>query len=86
MFNPTYKINRGGREYDEGRVPAWTDRVFWRRWEEEENGVGVKLKEYGRKEVGGSDHYPVFGVFEVEWNEKREGVVRRRDEGKVCWC
>ena len=84
MFNPTYKINRGGGGYDEKRVPAWTDRVFWRRGEED--NVEVRLNEYGSKEVVRSDHYPVFGVFEVEWNEKREGVVRRREEGKGCWC
>jgi hypothetical protein len=61
-FAPTYKYNRGTDIYDTSekqRVPAWTDRVVWRRTPD------INPLFYGRNELLFSDHRPVKACFEV---------------------
>jgi hypothetical protein len=66
------------------RVPAWTDRVLWRKRqmakEPIENWSAGTVKWYGRADLKQSDHRPVLGIIDVEVldvNEpKREAVFQ----------
>jgi hypothetical protein len=81
-FRPTYKFDRAKGDdestklavnrYDSGpkqRVPAWTDRVLYRRRLQHEGGGGgadwrLKLDQYDSVEgFMVSDHKPVFAAF-----------------------
>ncbi|KAJ8256448.1 hypothetical protein COCON_G00186000 [Conger conger] len=83
-FPPTYKYDFMSDEYDTSekcRIPAWTDRVLWKRtqWNfensvEEDNLVNTTeyggnpgtLLHYGRAELKTSDHRPVVAIVDVE--------------------
>jgi len=86
QFGPTYKYDLFSDDYDTSekcRVPAWTDRVLWRRrtpqgplpagWSEGE------VAWYGRAELKQSDHRPVLAVIDVQARVvdklKREQVI-----------
>merc|ERR550534_859871 len=85
-FAPTYKYDLFSDDYDTSdkcRVPAWTDRVLWRRrtpqgplpddWSEGE------VVWYGRAELKQSDHRPVLAVIDIQARKvdtaKREQVL-----------
>ncbi len=64
-FPPTYKYNMYEDKYDTSekcRVPAWTDRVLWRRRritkteENDRNFDSGKCLYYGRADIRCSDH------------------------------
>ncbi|KAG9002050.1 inositol polyphosphate 5-phosphatase [Tulasnella sp. JGI-2019a] len=61
-FRPTYRYDLHSDNYDTSekqRIPAWTDRILYR-------GLKVESTVYARAELRGSDHRPVYGVFEAE--------------------
>ncbi|TFY81149.1 hypothetical protein EWM64_g2863 [Hericium alpestre] len=61
QFKPTYRYDLGTDNYDTSekmRIPAWTDRVLYR-------GKQLDLSEYSRAELRGSDHRPVYSMFEA---------------------
>jgi len=60
-FPPTYKYKVGTNSLDENRVPAWTDRVFFR-------GERVELARYQAHLAlrHTSDHRPVSALFQVQ--------------------
>ena len=76
-FAPTYKYDLFSDDYDtseKNRIPAWTDRVLWRRrkspWQSaypEYWSPGHCLF-YGRAELKQSDHRPVIAILEVQVN------------------
>lgn len=86
-FPPTYKYDLFSDDYDTSekcRVPAWTDRVLWRRRQlhktpPPEWSAG-KVFWYGRAELKQSDHRPVLAIIDVEVlqvnKEKREVVFQ----------
>ena len=86
-FPPTYKYDLFSEDYDTSekcRVPAWTDRVLWRRRQISKDPTvnwssGVS-KWYGRAELKQSDHRPVLAIIDVEVHkvdaEKREIVFQ----------
>jgi hypothetical protein len=59
-FAPTYKFLRGTDTFDENRLPAWTDRIFY-------CGHGCELFDYGshHRLKHTSDHRPVSAKFRV---------------------
>jgi len=72
-FPPTYKYDLFSDDYDtseKARVPAWTDRVLWKRrkpqgtlppaWSDGD------LVYYGRADLKQSDHRPVIAVLDVQ--------------------
>ncbi len=73
-FPPTYKYNLHEDSYDRSekcRVPAWTDRILWRRRAtkqemESRNFNPGKCIYYGRADIRYSDHRPVSALLEVE--------------------
>jgi len=86
LFPPTYKYDLFSDDYDTSekcRVPAWTDRVLWRRrtpqgplpddWSE------GRVVWYGRAELKQSDHRPVLAVIDIQARKvdtaKREQVI-----------
>ena len=89
-FAPTYKYDLFSEDYDTSekcRVPAWTDRILWRRRNPDPaQGQTKPLTSpgsahwYGRAELKQSDHRPVFGVFDIEVlkldTDKREQVFK----------
>lgn len=60
-FAPTYKYVPGTTEYDteKGRIPAWCDRILWRK------NASIRNTYYDRHEILQSDHRPVSGHFLV---------------------
>ncbi len=86
-FAPTYKYDLFSDDYDtseKARVPAWTDRVLWRRRRADgrsESGDGGSCRWYGRAELKQSDHRPILCVLDVEVNrvdeDRREEFFRR---------
>ncbi|KAJ8280126.1 hypothetical protein GJAV_G00050820 [Gymnothorax javanicus] len=84
QFPPTYKYDYMSDEYDTSekcRIPAWTDRVLWKRtqWNfensvEEANLVNTSeygwnpgtLLYYGRADIKTSDHRPVAAIIDAE--------------------
>jgi len=75
-FRPTYKYDVFTQRYDTGekqRAPAWTDRILYR-------GDQLSLKVYSRAELLGSDHRPVYAIFNalvrVIDGAKREALRR----------
>ena len=86
-FPPTYKYDLFSEDYDTSekcRVPAWTDRVLWRRRQlSKEPAPGWSAgtcKWYGRSELKQSDHRPIIAVIDVEVHKvdesKREEVFK----------
>ncbi|CAF0792552.1 unnamed protein product [Brachionus calyciflorus] len=70
-FPPTYKYNLFEDTYDRSekcRVPAWTDRVLWRKriYNRETEADYGKCLYYGRADIRLSDHRPVACLLEVE--------------------
>lgn len=74
-FAPTYKYDLFSEDYDTSekcRVPAWTDRVLWRRRKPvTTTGHLSEVKQgscfwYGRAELKQSDHRPVLAIIDVE--------------------
>lgn len=75
-FPPTYKYDINSDDYDtseKSRIPAWTDRVLFRKRYptkiEEVNAGKLDYGEivfYGRAELKTSDHRPVLGEFKVD--------------------
>ncbi|XP_021962271.1 synaptojanin-1 isoform X2 [Folsomia candida] len=74
-FAPTYKYDLFSEDYDTSekcRIPAWTDRVLWKRnmplsdmtpphdWD------AGRCSYYGRAELKQSDHRPVVAVIEID--------------------
>lgn len=62
-FPPTYKYKVGTDTLDESRLPAWTDRIFFR-------GASTLQLHYGAhtRLRHTSDHRPVSGLFTVSLN------------------
>jgi len=62
LFRPTYRYDLGTDSYDTSekmRIPAWTDRILHR-------GNQLNLSVYSRAELRGSDHKPVFAIYNAE--------------------
>ena len=72
-FAPTYKYDLFSDDFDtseKARVPAWTDRVLWKR-RKPPTGQTVPQTEpslvfYGRAELKQSDHRPVIALLDVQ--------------------
>uniref|UniRef100_A0A0K2U5M9 phosphoinositide 5-phosphatase n=1 Tax=Lepeophtheirus salmonis TaxID=72036 RepID=A0A0K2U5M9_LEPSM len=70
-FAPTYKYDLFSDDYDTSekcRVPAWTDRVLWKRRQISDlkpKHPGI-IHWYGRSELKQSDHRPILAVIDVE--------------------
>ena len=70
-FAPTYKYDLFSEDYDSSekcRVPAWTDRVLWRRRHLAKDPIPNwspgTVKFYGRAELKQSDHrYILFKIY-----------------------
>merc|ERR1712007_16934 len=58
-FVPTYKYLRGSSEFDEKRLPAWTDRIF----HIADAGSVLQLCYGTHLGLNISDHRPIFGLF-----------------------
>lgn len=72
-FPPTYKYDLFSDDYDTSekcRVPAWTDRVLWRRRQlsrvPPEGWSPGQCHWYGRANLKQSDHRPVLAILDVE--------------------
>ncbi|XP_064158265.1 synaptojanin-1-like [Anguilla rostrata] len=94
-FAPTYKYDFMSDVYDTSekcRVPAWTDRVLWKRtqWNFENSVEEVNLVNtaqhggspgallyYGRAEIKTSDHRPVVAIMDVDVLEVDPEARRR---------
>lgn len=78
MFSEDYDTS------EKCRVPAWTDRVLWRRRqltkEPAEGWSSGTCKWYGRAELKQSDHRPILGIVDVQVHkvdeDKREKVFQ----------
>ncbi|XP_059090202.1 synaptojanin-1-like isoform X2 [Tigriopus californicus] len=84
-FPPTYKYDLFSDDYDTSekcRVPAWTDRILWRRRQlsrvPPEGWSAGQCHWYGRANLKQSDHRPVLAILDVEALkvnvEKREAI------------
>jgi hypothetical protein len=62
VFNPTYKYERGNRNYTEEkqRVPSWCDRILWK--SHPDSKVTCLTYECA-DDVMTSDHSPVYAIF-----------------------
>ena len=62
-FKPTYKFDKGSDVYDSSkkqRVPAWTDRVYYK------HADGLEVVAYNAEtSIRTSDHRPVYAAFRV---------------------
>ena len=84
-FAPTYKYDLFSEDYDTSekcRVPAWTDRVLWRRRRLQKTDPpggwsAGSCHWYGRAELKQSDHRPILAVLDVE---VLKVDTRRREE------
>lgn len=87
-FPPTYKYDVGTERYDTSskrRVPAWTDRILWRKDDRIRSLSYDSVRKYRC-----SDHEPIFAQFEVivdlkDWSgpeEKAKGSGGR--SSTVC--
>ena len=71
-FAPTYKYDLFSDDYDTSeklRVPAWTDRVLWRKRKLRNQNDDVSQGSchwYGRAELKQSDHRPIMAIIDVE--------------------
>ncbi|KAG5671456.1 hypothetical protein PVAND_001652 [Polypedilum vanderplanki] len=73
-FPPTYKYDLFSDDYDtseKARAPAWTDRVLWRRRQQQADADNPNwnpghLLFYGRAELKQSDHRPVVAILDIE--------------------
>ncbi|CAI9731580.1 synaptojanin-1-like isoform X1 [Octopus vulgaris] len=89
-FAPTYKYDNFSDDYDTSekcRVPAWTDRILWRKRKfltksgvEDPYFVPVKQLLYSRVELRTSDHRPVIALFDIDYQkvdeEKKNTVIK----------
>ncbi|CAG7722785.1 unnamed protein product [Allacma fusca] len=75
QFAPTYKYDLFSEDYDTSekcRIPAWTDRVLWKRrmplsdMAPPPDWNSGRCIHYGRAELKQSDHRPVVSVIEIE--------------------
>jgi len=90
-FAPTYKYDLFSEDYDTSekcRVPAWTDRVLWRRRKFHRTPPpgwtpGV-CRWYGRAELKQSDHRPIMAILDVEALELDEGAREKIFEGALA--
>ena len=72
-FAPTYKYDLFSDDYDTSekqRIPAWTDRVLWRRRKLHKTpppgwNTGT-CHWYGRAELKQSDHRPILAIIDIE--------------------
>lgn len=77
-FLPTYKFDKKSQNYDSSkkfRVPAWCDRILWKR--------NPKVRQQLLKsisEITFSDHRPVFSQFEIFTNKINRPLVAQREE------
>ena len=73
-FAPTYRFDLGTDVYDTSmkkRVPAYTDRIFWK--------ASARIKQYSYvsvPEVRFSDHKPVIAYFELDLSEHANLISR----------
>ena len=73
-FAPTYKYDLFSDDFDtseKARVPAWTDRVLWKRRKPPQGLKTDKQAEpslvfYGRAELKQSDHRPVIALLDIQ--------------------
>ena len=73
-FAPTYKYDLFSDDFDtseKARVPAWTDRVLWKRRKPPQGTKTDKQLEpslvfYGRAELKQSDHRPVIALLDIQ--------------------
>ncbi|GAB6030737.1 hypothetical protein CHUAL_007588 [Chamberlinius hualienensis] len=72
-FAPTYKYDTFSDDYDTSekcRIPAWTDRILWRRRRlgsvQDPNFSHGKLVHYVRSELKTSDHRPVIANLDID--------------------
>ncbi|CAO1622405.1 unnamed protein product [Jaminaea pallidilutea] len=81
-FAPTYKYDVNSDAYDSSekqRIPAWTDRIFYSR-SEEQSGHQLSLLSYSRAELKTSDHRPVYALFQAEvriFDKDKRNSMRR---------
>jgi len=68
-FFPTYKYEIGTDNYDfQDRVPSWTDRIIYK---SKLNYDLIQLDYKTISQVRSSDHKPVYSVFKLLLNEKK---------------
>ena len=61
-FPPTYKYVKGSLIYDNKRTPSWTDRILYK------GDKNVKCIFYDSVDLYISDHKPIIGLFEIDFN------------------
>ena len=70
-YLPSYRIDlkkdHKKVEYSKERKPAWTDRIFYKVNNEEKCKLSVKGDKYTSDYIKGTDHMPVYGVFEFTY-------------------
>ncbi|GAB1601830.1 synaptojanin-1-like isoform X2 [Argonauta hians] len=81
-FAPTYKYDNFSDDYDTSekcRVPAWTDRILWRKRKfltktgvDDPYYVPVKQLLYSRVELRTSDHRPVIALLDIDYQKVDE--------------
>lgn len=72
FFPPTYKYNINEDRYDTSekcRIPAWTDRILWRRSLINGDEDPGKCVYYGRTDIRLSDHRPVSAQLQIKVNK-----------------
>ena len=77
-FMPTYKFDKGTSAYDTSkkqRVPAWCDRVLWKRHPKIKQQLLRSLPD-----IKFSDHRPVFAQFQIFSNKVDQERVEKREE------
>ena len=75
---PTYKFDKGTNVYDTSkkqRVPAWCDRILWKRHPKIKQQLLRSLPD-----IKFSDHRPVFAQFEIFSNKVDQERVEKREE------
>lgn len=67
-FMPTYKFKRNSNEYDNNRIPGWTDRIIYK----SKRYYDIMLCEYSSiNNITFSDHKPVYAVFKIDFKDKK---------------
>ena len=61
-FPPTYKYIKESLLYDNKRTPSWTDRILYK------GDKNVKCIFYDSVDLYISDHKPIIGLFEIDFN------------------
>eukprot|EP00826_Nyctotherus_ovalis_P057457 TRINITY_DN7853_c0_g1_i5.p1 TRINITY_DN7853_c0_g1~~TRINITY_DN7853_c0_g1_i5.p1 ORF type:complete len:243 (-),score=68.27 TRINITY_DN7853_c0_g1_i5:328-1056(-) len=66
-FQPTYKFLKNSSKFNLKKVPSWRDRILWLKTD------FIACEEYNSSnELVLSDHKPIYGVYQVRVNIKRE--------------